>query len=343
MGSRVSDTAHGFARAVLRRTRSGSVLHVLERYGLLWLLLLVVCFFSFYSKTSGVFTSSANIKNIAANESVVGLAALAALIPLVTMRFDVSVGAVLGASVVLVAYLTVNSGWPLALALVAALLAGAAVGALNGFVIAYLGPNSFIVTIGVATAVGGLVSLLSNNQTIVGVPQPLLDFGNQFWLGIPRPTWLLAAVAVLVAYLLRYTVLGRQLLQIGSNPQSARLVGIPVKRLVFIAFVLAGALAAVAGALQLARTGSGNPGNTVDFTLNALAACFLGATSFRPGQFNVPGTIVGVFFVAVAVNGLTLAGASDWVEPLFNGTAVVIAVTLSTVLGRRRGRPATAL
>ena len=339
----MSGTTHDLARPSLARGRQISVLHLLERFGLVWLLVLVVCVFAFYSKTSGVFTSAANIRNIVANESVIGLAALAALIPLVTMRFDVSVGAVLGGTVVLVAYLTVDSGLPLAVALVIGVLAGAAVGALNGFVIAFLGPNSFIVTIGVATAVGGLVSLLSRDQTIVGVPQQLLDFGNQYWLGVPRPTWLLAVVALLVAYLLRYTVFGRQLLQIGSNPRSARLVGIPVRRLVFSAFVLAGILAAVAGALQLARTGSGNPGNTVNFTLNALAACFLGATSFRPGQFNVPGTIVGVFFVAITVNGLTLAGANDWVEPLFNGSAVVIAVTLSTVLGRRRGRPAAAL
>ncbi len=322
----------------LTRRRPLSVLQLAERYGLLWLLLLVIVFFSLYSKTSDVFTSSANIKNILANEAVIGLAALAALVPLASLRFDVSVGAVLGGSTVLVAYLTVNQGWSLPAAIGVSLLAGTAVGALNGFVIAYVGPSSFIVTIGVATAVGGLVSLFSKDQTIVGVPQSLLDFGNQYWLGIPRPTWLLAAVALVVAYLLRYTVFGRQLLQIGSNPNSARLVGIPVKRRVLSAFVLAGFLAAIAGTLQLARTGSGNPGNTVNFTLNALAACFLGATSFRPGQFNVAGTITGVFFVAVTVNGLTLAGANDWVEPLFNGTAVVLAVTLSTVLGRRRGR-----
>jgi ribose transport system permease protein len=104
-----------------------------------------------------------------------------------------------------------------------------------------------------------------------------------------------------------------------------------------LVFVLAGALAAIAGALQLARTGSGNPQVGSNLTLSALAACFLGATVVRPGQFNVPGTLIGVFFVAVSVNGLTLAGAADWVDPVFNGAAVIVAVALSTVLGRRRG------
>ncbi len=319
---------------LVSRTR---IAQLLERFALVWLLIAMIIFFSVYSKTSGVFLSTANIRDVVGNESVIAIAAMAALIPLVALRFDISIGAVLGGSSVLVASLTVNSGWDLWPALIAAVLAGACVGALSGFVIAYIGANSFIITLGMSTLVAGVVSLFSHNNTIVGVPNGLLNFGNQNWLGIPRPTWLLIVVAVLVAYLLRYTVTGRQLVQIGSNERSARLVGIPVRRLVLIAFILAGAVAAIAGALELARTGSGNPDSGTSFTLNALAACFLGSTTIRPGQFNVPGTIVGVFFVAVGVNGLTLAGASDWVEPVFNGASIIVAVALSAVLARRRG------
>ncbi len=319
---------------LVSRTR---ITQLLERFALVWLLIAMIIFFSVYSKTSGVFLSTANIRDVVGNESVIAIAAMAALIPLVALRFDISIGAVLGGSSVLVASLTVNSGWDLWPALIAAVLAGASVGALSGFLIAYIGANSFIITLGMSTLVAGVVSLFSHNNTIVGVPNGLLNFGNQNWLGIPRPTWLLIVVAVLVAYLLRYTVTGRQLVQIGSNERSARLVGIPVRRLVLIAFILAGAVAAIAGALELARTGSGNPDSGTSFTLNALAACFLGSTTIRPGQFNVPGTIVGVFFVAVGVNGLTLAGASDWVEPVFNGASIIVAVALSAVLARRRG------
>jgi len=322
--------------AVAQRPRI-SIVHVLERFALVWLLLAMIIFFALYSKTSGVFLSSANISNVVANESVTALAALAALIPLVALRFDVSVGAVLGGVSVLVASLTVNSGWALAPALLAGLAAGATIGAVNGYVIAYIGANSFIITLGMSTLLAGVVSLISHDNTIVGVPQALLNFGNDSWLGVPRPTWLLILVALLVAYLLRYTVFGRQLVQIGSNPRSARLVGIPIKRHVLRAFVLAGTVAAIAGALELARTGSGDPGAGQSFTFDALAACFLGSTTIRPGQFNVAGTIVGVLFVAVGVNGLTLAGASDWVQPAFDGGSIVVAVSLSAILARRRG------
>ena len=327
------ETATPRVRA-LSRTQ---ITQLAERFALVWLLIAMIIFFSVYSKTSGVFLTTANIRDVVGNESVIAIAALAALIPLVALRFDISIGAVLGGSSVLVASLTVNSGWDLWPAVIAAVGAGVVVGAISGVVIAYMGANSFIITLGMSTLVAGVVSLFSHDNTIVGVPTGLLNFGNRNWLGIPRPTWLLIVVAVLVAYLLRYTVTGRQLVQIGSNERSARLVGIPVRRLVLVAFMLAGAVAAIAGVLELARTGSGNPDSGTSFTLNALAACFLGSTTIRPGQFNVPGTIVGVFFVAVGVNGLTLAGANAWVEPVFNGASIMVAVALSAVLARRRG------
>lgn len=319
-----------------RRSRLRSVAGILERYGLLFLLIAVIAFFSLYNKTSDTFLTSANIKNVLANESVTGIIALAALVPLVALQFDVSVGAVLGAVAFVIAKLTVDAGWSLGAAIGFGVVVGAGFGLLSGWVIAYIRAGSFIITLGVATLVGGLVSLYSGNQAVVNVPTPLTDFGNGFLLGLPKPTWLLIVVALVVGYGLRYTVIGRQLVQVGSSPRSARLVGVRVERLILMAFVTAGILAALAGALQLARTGSGNPQVGSSYTLNALAACFLGATVVRPGQFNVPGTMIGVFFVAFSVNGFTLAGAADWVQPVFNGGAVVFAVAASTVIARRR-------
>jgi ribose transport system permease protein len=114
------------------------------------------------------------------------------------------------------------------------------------------------------------------------------------------------------------------------------LVGIRVKAMVASSFVISSTLAGVAGVVLLSRTGSGSPQIGQGYTLAALSAAFLGATAFRPGRFNVPGTLLGVIFVAVSVNGLTLAGAHDWVEPVFTGAALMIAVTLSTILGRLR-------
>lgn len=323
-----------------RALRPDALVAVLERYALVVLLGLLIVFFAFLPATSDSFLTVANMRNVAANQTVIAIAALAALIPLIGGQFDVSVGAVLGMVSVAIAALTTRAGLPVPVALVLGVALGAAVGAVNGFIVAYLRASSFIITLGMATLVGGLVSLYSKDQVILGVPQSLVDFGTLNWLGVPRVVWLLAAVAVVVGWLLRHTVLGRQLLSVGANPRAARLVGIPVQRVVLLSFVLAGALAGIAGAVLLARTGSGNPQVGSGYTLSALAAAFLGSTTIRPGRFNVPGTLVGVFFVAVSVNGLTLAGAADWVDPVFNGAAVVIAVAASTILAHRRGTAA---
>ena len=325
------------ARPRRRLLRAHTALLILERYALVVLLGLLIAFFALLPGTSESFLTVANIRNVAANETVIAIAALAALVPLIGGQFDVSVGAVLGMVSVAVAALTTRAGLPLGVALVAGVLMGAAVGAVNGFIVAYLRASSFIITLGMATMVGGLVSLYTKDQVILGVPQSAVNFGTLNWLGVPRVVWLLAAVALAVGYLLRHTVYGRQLLSVGANPRSARLVGIPVPWVVMLSFVLAGALAGIAGEIVLARTGSGNPQVGSGYTLSALAAAFLGSTTIRPGRFNVPGTIVGVFFVAVSVNGLTLAGAADWVDPVFNGAAVVIAVAASTMLAQRRG------
>jgi ribose transport system permease protein len=327
---------------VHRPPRARAILPVLERYALVVLLGLLIAFFAVLPSTSDAFLTVANIRNVGANEVVIAIAALAALLPLIGGQFDVSVGAVLGMVSVAVAALITRAGAPLAVAVVAGIAMGAAVGAINGFVVAYLRASSFVITLGMATLVGGLVSLYSKDQVILGMPQSMVDFGTLNWLGVPRVVWLLAVVALGVAYLLRHTVYGRQLLSIGANPSAARLVGIRVPMVVMLSFVGAGALAGVAGVVELARTGSGNPQVGPGYTLSALAAAFLGSTTIRPGRFNVPGTIVGVFFVAVSVNGLTLAGAADWVDPVFNGAAVVIAVAASTVLAHRRGTVAEA-
>jgi len=321
--------------------RGVALLPTLERYALVCLLAAIIVLFSILPSTADTFLTTANVRNVIAQESVIAILALAALVPLVALQFDVSVGAVLCAVTIVIATLTTKHGWGVGPALLAGVLVGAAFGVVSGLVVSYGGTNSFIITLGMSTLIVGLVSLYSHDQTIVGVPGSMLSFGNGLWLGIPKPTWLLIVCALGVEYVLRFTVYGRQLVQIGSNASSARLVGIRVKRMLFTVFVVAGALAAVAGALQLARTGSASPQLGPGLTLNAIAACFLGSTTIRPGQFNVPGTIVGVFFVAVMVNGLTLAGAADWVEPTFNGAAVVIAVTLSAILARRRGGTAS--
>ncbi|SPT51265.1 ABC transporter permease [Actinomadura madurae] len=313
-----------------------AALGLFERYALVLLLVAITVFFSVYRPTAEVFLTSANLKNIAANESVLAVVAVAALIPIVSFRFDLSVGAIVGLSAISSAALMTDQGLPTWLAVGCGIALGALVGVINGVVIAYFEANSLVITLGMATILGGLGTLWTGSTTLLNPSASLAKAANAFTFGIPRIALLMVVVALLIAYLLGKTVYGRHLRSVGSNEDAAHLVGMPVKRVVMLSFTISGALAGLAGVMLLGRTGSATAGIGDAYTLPALAAVFLGSTTVRPGTFTVLGTFVGVFFVAISVNGLTLAGAQDWVEPVFNGAAVVIAVAVAAFLAQRR-------
>jgi len=326
------------AEAATRSGESQPVMAFIEKYALVMLFAVVFIFFCFWSKTSATFPTKANITNVLGDQAVIGILALAILIPLVCGEFDFSVGPVAGLTQVLCAGFMSRLGFPLFLAILVPVLIGMVIGLSNGNTVARVGVNSLIVTLGVGTVLAGVVQWYTDGQSIItGISPTLTRLGSGDWFGLPRTLYILLIVAALVYYLLEHTPYGRYLHSIGSNREAARLVGLPVERLVLISFMLSGALAGFAGVLLVARNGSGSPlvGTVID-TLQALAAAYLGATAIKPGRFNVVGTIVAIYFLAFSVTGLTLAGVSNWINDVFNGAALFIAVLVSTIIGRRR-------
>jgi len=313
-------------------------LEFVEKYALVLLFIVMMLFFTFWSKTSAHFLTATNVKNVLSNQAYIGILAMAIIIPLVCGEFDFSVGNAAGLTQVLCAGFMARLGAPLPVAVGAAILIGAFIGLSNGNTIARVGVNSLIVTLGAAGVLLGIDEWYTNGQTIItGISKNLIKAGSGDWLGIPRPLFYLVVIAALVYYLLEHTPYGRYLHSIGSNAEAARLVGLPVERLVLISFVISGALAGVAGVLLIAQHGSASPQvGTVTDTLQALAAAFLGATAIKPGRFNVVGTIVAIFFLGFTVTGLSLAGVHAWVNDVFNGAALFVAVLISTIIGRRR-------
>jgi ribose transport system permease protein len=323
------------AKPKLDRPKGDRGLELLQRYGLaiLWALLILV--FSFELPDS--FPTALNFRNIVGNQSVLGIVSIAAILPLIGGQFDLSVGSVLGLTSIATASALSRFSAPLGVAVLVGIALGAAVGLFNGFLIAKLGLNSLITTLGVATAITGAISWYTHGLSILtGIPASLTDMGSGLWLGLPRTLFFLGAIALLAWYLLEHTPYGRYLHAVGANSNAARLVGIDVGRITVLSFVIQGAMTGFAGVLQVARQGAGNPQVGNFFTMPVLSAAFLGATSIHPGRFNVPGTILAVFFLATAVSGLSLCGVDNWVESLFNGLALVTAVALSTFVGWRR-------
>jgi len=319
---------------VQRKPRS---LKLLEAYALPLLTVVVFAFFALFPLSSRAFPTVNNVNVILGSQAVVALVAVAALFPLISGYFDFSLGATAAMSQVICAGLMSKSDMPLWIALLVGVLLGVLVGAVNGFFVTKLGMSPFVTTLGMAMFISGLMIWYTGGQTIVsGIDPALIKFGSSRILGLPTVFFITLLVAAIAWYFFTHTPFGRSLYAIGSNPTAAKLVGLPVTKNVWWSFIVAGAIAGVAGLMQLARSGSGTASDGNFLLFPALAAVFLGATAIRPGFFNVIGTIIGAVFVSLSVSGLTLSGASGWASNVFNGLALLAAVGLSTYLGRRQ-------
>lgn len=308
-------------------TRAG-VIRFASRYG--GLLMLIVLFVVFGATMSDTFLTDTNLQGVAANQAVPGLLALALLLPLVSGEFDFSAGAVLGAAMVFMAILTGEEGvaWQLAALLV--IVGGALVGIVNGLLVAKLGIHSFVATLAVSGVVSGAALWASDGQVLFeGIPTGLTSAGRDFVWEVPLPVIYMLTVAAGVWYVLRGTPWGRYQEAVGKGRRAATLSGVPVTRQVVTGFVAGGALAALAGIVNIAQLGSAPPNLGPPLLLSAYAAAFLGAAMLRPGFPNVPGTIVAVFLIAIAINGLELAGVSSFIEPILTGIVLILAVSLS--------------
>lgn len=319
----------------LRGRSRRSVRSCLEAYAFVLLLIAAVAFFAIYPATSETFVSAANIRAMLGGNAVVAISAIAVLIPLIAYEFDLSVGATTAlTSIFVAAGLAAGIAVPIVIAIGVGL--GALVGAINAILVTRAGINAVIATLGIAIIISGVMDLKTGGATVTGnIPATVTDFGSGTTLGIPQPAWALFAVAILAYYILEYTPYGRYLYTLGSNRQAAKLVGIRTRVVLGLSFVLAGLVASTAGALQVARAGSGDPRIAETLTLPALAAAFLSAAAIKPGRFNVAGTLVALLFLAVLNNGLNIAGAEVYVNNFVNGGALIIGVALAVRLGRR--------
>lgn len=324
------------------RRRPPGVQALLERYGLVALFVAVIVVFSVLPASSALFATSANATSIIGNQSVLALIALASVLPLISGQFDLSVGATTGLACIASATAFSEYDAPLVVGALVAPLVGAAVGTVNGLLVTRFNVHALIATIGTQSVIAALILWHTNGLPIQsGIPDEVVTWGTGEWLGLPLPFYYLLAIGAAAYFVLQHTPYGRYLYAAGSNASSAALVGLSVNRLVFSSFVAAGTLSGLAGLLLLARFGVANPTSGPSYLLPALAAAFLGATVFQPGKFNVLGTLLAVFFVAVMVNGLILAGVESWIEQFMSGVVLIAAVAFSQVVIKRRRPVAT--
>ena len=328
----MTSPSRGSAPSSSRLTQAVSV------WGLLVLLVLLIVFFSVLKPET--FPTYFNMRSIINNKAISALLALAVFLPMTANHFDLSAGFMLGIAQVLVIGLQGQGlGWIEACALV--LVLGSLVGLFNGILVTVVGIDSFIATLGTGTLLYGFNEWYTGGQQVVAsLPDAFTNLSGVAF-GIPLPALYVLMFSVILWVVFEYVPMGRHLYVLGANPRAAELNGISAKRYVTGAFIAAGATSAFAGIVLQSQLQVGQSSVGQEYLLPAFTAALLGATSIRPGRVNVWGTILAVAVLAVTVAGLNQLGAPFFVEPIFDGAMLILAVGLAVVAAKRRVRLGT--
>lgn len=309
---------------------------LLPVYGLVILTVLLILFFSVL--LSDTFPTMLNLRSIIANKTIIAILSLAAMIPMACGRIDLTIGYGIVLWHILAISLQTMFGLPWPVAVVIVLVLGALTGLLNGVLVEIAKIDSFIATLGTGTVIYAIALWHTGGRQVVGVlPDGFLALNGTFLFGLPITGFYVLALALVMWIVLEYLPIGRYVYAIGANPKAAALNGIPVRRYVVSAFVVSGTLSAVAGILLASRLRIGQASVGLEYLLPALVGAFLGSTTIKPGRVNVWGTMIGVIILAVGIAGIQQFGGSFFVEPLFNGVTLLVAIGIAGYAQRRRG------
>ena len=316
----------------------------LERYAIIGVWIALIAAFALIESqvsTRTAFFTWFNFRTMFGTQGVLVLLTFALLVPLTAGDFDLSVAATMTLSALVATLLIIEQGMPTGLAVLAALLAGAAVGAINAFFILYFRIHSLVVTLAMSTFIVGIAKWISASQTVTlfasNASRTLVALVNQTrLLGISMSFWIAVVLCIVMWWVLQRTTLGRRLLFVGRARDVARLAGIDTDRMRAGALVASGVIAALAGVVAVGMTGSADATTRLPMLLPAFAGAFLGATSIIPGRFNPIGSLIGVYLLATGIAGLQIFGIPNFVQDLFWGGGLIVAVCASQLVRRRQ-------
>jgi ribose transport system permease protein len=309
--------------------------------GAVYVWILIVVLFSIISPST--FPTATTAKSILDEYAITGIVALSLVVPLSAGVYDLSIGATLALSGVLVAYLLQHTGLSPVVVGVAVIGVCVVIGATNAFVITVLRVNSFIATLGTGAIMAAITSALSGDQTLTGrVGGSYTKLATTNWSGIQIPVLYMLIVMLALGYWLERTESGRQIYAAGFDQETARLTGVPVNRLIAVSLVVSACLSGFAGMVLAAQVSAGAPNIGSSYLIPAFSCAFLGATQLRNGRFNPWGTVIGVLLLGTGNVALLTSGGPTWTPNLFEGCVLIAAVSLTSLnhealLGRLRG------
>jgi ribose/xylose/arabinose/galactoside ABC-type transport system permease subunit len=314
-------------KAVLSRPWFGPLVAVLLVYAL------------FAGLAPDTFARTANLLTMARQTVIVAICAVGMTLVMIQGGIDLSVGSTVALTTVVVARVLAAGHGPWTAALVG-VVTGALVGSLNGAMVARLGLTPFIVTLGTMSVLRGAAKGLAHEQKVDADPKGLDALMSlpgadaHAWL-LPTGVWIALALGVAAAGFLAYTRPGRHAVAIGSNLLTARLCGVPVARITVLVYLMAGALAGLAGVLEFSTLTVGDPTDSIGLELEVIAAVVIGGGSLAGGRGSVPGALLGALLLTTIKTGSTHVGMPNWVQEIVTGTIIVVAMGLDRLRERR--------
>ncbi len=303
--------------------------------GLAAVLVLLVLFLTWRSP---YFLTTSNLTVVSRQIALTLLIAIGMTFVIIAGQIDLSVGSVVALVSVLTGLFMVNMNLPVVVAVILAVMAGAAVGLTNGTIFANTKIPSFVVTLGMLAVARGLALGITEGSTISGLPSGFLVLGQGSWFGVPIPVWIAVGVALIAHAVLTRTVFGRRVYFLGSNEEAAVLSGIRIRRVKIAIFVIASSLAGVEAVIETARLSVGQPSAGMGYELAAIGAVVIGGANLFGGEGSILGTVFGATLLALIQNGLILLGISAYWQQVFSGAIIILAVGLNMWRRQREGK-----
>lgn len=303
-------------------------------------LAIIIVFVLILSFGSDTFINKTNFESLQTSIAPSAIIAVGMMILLISGVFDLSVGSIMGLSGVVVSFLLMY-GLPVPLAIAGGLGVGIAFGLFNGFLVAFVGVNPLIATIGTLYIGRGLVNALLRGERSYGVPfnqQSFIILGTGKTFGLYNMFWIMLLIVIIAQFVTQRTYIGRQLYYIGGNKESARLVGIKVRKIRVITYALSGFLASLAGLLATARFEVSSKHLGSNLELQIIIACLIGGASIAGGQGSIIGGLLGVMFMSLIVNLFNIMEISSFWQNLVVGFILIFVVFLDSFLNMRRQR-----
>ena len=333
----IQSTALEPTRSELQGLTTGQkLLRFLPTYGLVILAIALILLFSVLLPDT--FPTILNLRSIISDKAIIVLLSLGVMIPMSAGRIDLTVGYGIVLWHILAISLQTIYGFHWISAVLIVLMLGGIMGVLNGLLVEVAKIDSFIATLGTGTVLYALALWHTGGRQIVGVlPKDFYALSTTMVFGLPITGYYVIAIALSMWIIYEYLPVGRYLYAIGASPKAAALNGIPVRKYVMASFVASGLLTALAGVLLASKLRIGQASVGLEFLLPALVGAFLGSTTIKPGRVNVWGTMIGIIILAVGISGIQQFGGSFWVEPMFNGVTLIVAIGIAGYAQRRKG------